>query len=144
MHGCAPAKDTTRRWGQWRGIWPKLPSTCSAGSKLIEIRLPQRVGPARCKRESVMSLWLAGGMRHTSGICSCPKQGEEMNGKDPLDCPEFGFDRRAFRDDRISRFMSELPSTTRGKEAPDAQKLSSAAKAGFGEWPYVGAEAPTP
>src|ERR1700736_4978863 len=39
-------------------------------------------------------------MRHTSGICSCPKQGEDMTGKDPLDCPEFGFDRRAFRDDR--------------------------------------------
>src|SRR5689334_8054950 len=38
-------------------------------------------------------------MRHTSGICSCPKQGEEMTGKDPLDRPEFRFDRRAFRDD---------------------------------------------
>src|SRR5437660_4154311 len=28
-------------------------------------------------------------MRHTSGICSCPKQGEEMTGKDPLDRPDF-------------------------------------------------------
>ena len=43
---------------------------------------------------------------YVGGTPAGQKQGEEMTGNAPLDCLEFKFDRRAFRDDNLRRIAT--------------------------------------
>src|SRR3990172_11311624 len=48
-------------------------------------------------------------MRPTSGTCSCPTEGVEMTGRNPIRPPETTVDSRAFRDDRALLTSSMIP-----------------------------------
>src|SRR5437763_14470003 len=65
-------------------------------------------------------------MRHTSGTCSCPKQGAEMTGKRPVGLSGVGFDRRAFRDDN---FREGLQGTIFGLECPQGDDIRNLSEA---------------
>ena len=57
-------------------------------------------------------------MRHTSGIDSCPGEGEEMTGNDPNEPKLSCLDTRAFRDDKHGRQGASLPAVGRSLPYP--------------------------
>ena len=65
-----------------------------------------------------------------------------MTGKDPLDCPEFGFDRRAFRDDRQDNSGRQPEGRRYGVSSGDSISGRSSVVARFSSRRMVSEEKP--